>query len=272
MASRAIWKGIIRFGAVELPVRLLSAVEGSRVRFRLLCREDGSPIEQRWYDPETEEVVPKQQVRKAAVLPDGRLVEIDKEDLESLEPPPARDIEIVCFVPIDAIEPPYFERPYYLGPDTEGEGHAALIQVLADRRLAGIARWVMRKRNYLGAITSDGSYLALSTLRPTSEVVSADSLPAPEAPAAKKKEIELARRLVDSLEGPFNPSEFSDVHTEKILELVEQRARKHTVRAVIGGRPTKPRDESLEELLSKSLKPKPKARRTRGQKRQKKSA
>jgi DNA end-binding protein Ku len=276
MAGRAIWKGIIRFKGVELPVRLLSAVEQPRVRFRLLHQKDGVPVQQRWFDPEREEIVSSTDVHKAAVLPDGRLVEITPEDLAELEPTPGRDIEVVSFVPLEAIDPPYYERPYYLGPDAKGEEYAALVKVLAGKQLAGIARWVMRKKHYLGAITSDGNYLGLSTLRPADEVLTTDALPAPAGPATKKKEVELARQLVDSLEGPFEPGEFSDMYTESVLELVARRAKQHTVRP-LGGRPTPARSDSLEALLSKSLgkkapKKKVSARRTRGRKSKKRSA
>src|SRR5688572_8378649 len=277
MAGRAIWKGIIHLGELELPVRFLSAVEQPRVRFRLLHAEDGVPVEQRWFDPEREEIVPNREVHKAAVLPDARLVEVTPDDLEEVQPPPSRDIEVLSFVPIDSIEPPYFERPYYLEADGPSDRHAALAKVLAEKRLAGIARWVMRKKHYLGAITSDGDYLTMVTLRPADEVVSADELPAPAGPPLKKKEIDLARQLVDSLEGPFDPSEFSDMYTEQALELIAERAKKHTV-TPFGGKPVRTHGESLEQLLAKSLKKKPakktkvSVRRTRGRQSKKRSA
>jgi DNA end-binding protein Ku len=276
MAGRAIWKGIVRFGDTQLPIRLLSAVEQPRVRFRLLHREDGVPVEQRWFDPEQEEIVASSDVHKAAVLPDGRMVEITPDDLAQIEPAAARDVEVTSFVPLDSIEPAFFERPYYLGPDSNREDFDALARVLSEKRLAGLARWVMRKKHYLGALTSDGSYLSLITLRSADEVVPADVLPAPSGPPIKKKEFELAKQLVDSLEGDFAPGEFSDMYTERVLELVAERAKKHTVRP-FGGKPTRAPDESLEELLSKSLgkkapRKKVAARRTRGHKTKKRSA
>jgi len=244
----------------------------------LLHRDDGVPVEQRWFDPEEQEIVSSKAVHKAAVLPDGRLIEVTPEDLEQIQPPPSREIEVLAFVPIEAIEAPYFERPYYLGPDAKSDELSALIKLLAEKRLVGIARWVMRKKHYLGAITSDGNYLAMVTLRPSDEVVSAEELPAPSGPPLKKKELDLAKQLVDSLEGQFDPSEFADMYTESALKLIAERAKKHTV-APFGGKPARTHGGSLEELLKQSLekkapkhKTKVSVRRTRGRKSKKRSA
>ncbi len=245
MATRAIWKGVIRFGEWEVPVRLHSAVERRGVHFRLLHREDGAPVEQRWFDPEEDEIVPTDQVHRAAVLPDGTLVEVTARDLEEIAPPPRREIEITCFVHESAIEPSYFERPYYLAPDGRTSAHALLTTVLAKKRLAGIARWVMRKKHYLGAVTSDGKYLAVSTLRSAAEVMPARELPVPTGRAAKKKELDLARQLVGSLEAPFDPGAFPDTYTEDLLELVARRAEDHTVRR--GERRSAAKTGSLED-------------------------
>lgn len=116
MSARAIWKGVIEFGDVSVPVKLYSAVEDKSVSFRLLHREDGVPVRQALVNPETNEVVEYSDSQRGFVTDKGELVTLDDEELEELEPESSRTIEISRFVPSDSVESRWYLRPYYLGP------------------------------------------------------------------------------------------------------------------------------------------------------------
>lgn len=152
MAARAMWKGVVRFEDVRVPVKLYSAVEDRSVHFRLLHRKDQAPVRQAMLNPETDEVVPYEHIRKAFVSGEGDLVVLEKDELETIEPEPAREIRIVSFLPVRAIDHRWYLRPYWLGPDGAGERYAAFVRALAGSEREGLARWVMRKKEYVGAL------------------------------------------------------------------------------------------------------------------------
>src|SRR5690606_16183198 len=131
VSARAIWKGVLRLEDVEVPVKLYSAVEDKRVSFRLLHREDGVPVKQVMVNPDTGKVVEYEDIQRGYVTPEGRIVRLDPSELDELEPEPSRDIEVLRFVPPDAIEHRWFERPYYLGPDGDADAYFALAAALA---------------------------------------------------------------------------------------------------------------------------------------------
>ena len=252
MAARAIWKGVIRFGRVEVPVKLYSAVQDRKVRFRLLDARDLTPVEQRMVDPGTGKEVPAKSVQKGFATGDGRFVVLDEEELEALEPEPSRDIRVTRFVDPTAISQQWYERPYYLGPDGDGAAYFALAAALAKEGKEGVARWVMRNKEYVGALVPEGDYLSLVTLRHAGEVVEASELPAPGGRAPEPQEIRMAEQLVDALSGDFDPKAFEDEYRERVLELVEAKAKGKAV-DIRTYRRKAARDEDLGDALEKSL-------------------
>ncbi|HUH12073.1 MAG TPA: Ku protein [Longimicrobiales bacterium] len=124
--ARAIWKAKIRFGGVEVPVKLYSAVRDRGVHFRLLHRKDRVPVKQRMVDPESGEVVAYEDIRRGYETGQGTFVILDEEELAQAEPEPSREIEITRFVPPEQINHQWYERPYFLGPDEDAEAYAAL--------------------------------------------------------------------------------------------------------------------------------------------------
>src|SRR4029453_1505544 len=135
----------------------------------------------------------------------GVFVILTKEELEQVQPKPSRDIEILRFVPPQKISSLWYDRPYYLGPDGDQTAYFALAEALANKEKEGIARWVMRGKEYVGALRSQDDYLMLVTLRHAEEVVQPEELPAPEGRSLDRKEINMAKQLVELLEGEFDP-------------------------------------------------------------------
>ena len=230
MAARAVWKGIIRMGRTEIPVKMYSAIERSQsVHFRLLHGADMTPVQGRMVNPKTGDTVPSEETRRGYATDTGEMVVFDTEELDALEPEASRDIQILRFVPSTAMDPAWYDHPYYIGPDAELGPHAALVAAMTSQEVEGIARWVMRKKDYVGSLRVEGSHLMLVTLHRAGEVIDASALPRPEGRALEAKEIQMAKHLLAALQGEFDPSEWKDEHRARLLELIEAKANGKTI-------------------------------------------
>ena len=171
MTARAIWKGNLVLGKQEVPVKMYSAVQDQAVHFHLLHGKDLTPVEQRIVRKDTGREVAKEAQRKAFPLDDRRAVILEPEELETLEPDADRAIRLLRFVPRDALADAWFDRPYLLGPDEDDGAYFALAKALGDKDRLGIARWVMRDKTYLGALSVEDGYLRMTTLRRAEQVL-----------------------------------------------------------------------------------------------------
>lgn len=230
MAARAMWKAVLRLDDVQVPVKLYAGVEDRGVHFRLLHERDRVPVRQELVDPDTDEPVPREDVRKGVPLPDREAFALLSEsDLEGLEPEPSREIDVQAFVRSDLLDHRWYDRPYYLGPDGGAGDYVALVEALRSSGREGVARWVMRKKEYRGALRVHEHALVLVSLRPSSQVVARGELSAPPGRDLEPAELELAQRLIASLEGPFEPERWTDEHRERLLELIEAKASGKTI-------------------------------------------
>lgn len=257
--ARAMWKGVIRLGEERVPVKLYSAARDRTVHFRLLHEPDRVPVRQRMVNPLTESVVAPEDVRKGYEAEEGVYVLLDPEDLEAVEPEPSRDIEILRFVEPSVLPHPWYDRPYFLGPDDDAGSYCALVEALSSQGKEGIARWVMRKKEYVGALRGAGDHLRLITLRYAGEVIPASALPAPPAGRMDEREIAMAEQLVSVLADEFDPAAYRDEYRERVMELIEAKAAGKAVRPK--RRRRKPEAAPLEEMLAKSLERARKGRR-----------
>lgn len=221
--ARAIWTGKLVIGSEALPVKMYAAVQDHTVQFRLLDAQSLTPVRQRIVRKTDGEEVPKDDRRKAYPLDDERAVMLTPKELESLEPPRSRDIELCRFVAPSLLGDPWFDRPYYLGPDKEAKRYFALAEVLAQRKVLGIARWAMRKKRYVGALSVLDGYLMMVTLRRAEQVLAVPRLEA--APKVDRKELKLATQLVDSISGDFDPALWQDDYQERVRRLIEAKAK-----------------------------------------------
>jgi DNA end-binding protein Ku len=253
MAARAIWKGRIRFGDVDVPVKLYSAVKSTGgVHFRLLHEKDLVPVEQQMVNPATGKVVAYEDVRRAFPTDDGRLVMLDEEELAELEPEASRDIEITRFVDPAVITHQWYDRPYYLGPDDSDADYFALAEALRSQQKEGVARWVMRNKEYVGALRLEDEHLMLMTLRHAGEVVPASALKAPGGRELDKREIQMAKQLVSALEGDLDLESYRDEYRERVMELVEAKASGKVLKFPKAPAKKK-KEDSLSAMLEKSL-------------------
>lgn len=224
MAARAMWKGILKAGREDVPVKLYSAVEDHSVHFHLLDKKTHKRVQQRMVDPGSGEEVERSAIRRGYQVESGVFVVLNDDDLAKVEPQESRDIEIVSFLPAGAIHHQWYERPYYLGPDGNEGLYYALAAALARKEKEGLARWVMRRKQYFGSLRSEGGYLVLITMRRADEVLLPKELPA-HATESSARELKMARQLISMLEGEFDPSEFHDKYNERLVEFLESRAK-----------------------------------------------
>ena len=253
MAARAIWKGVIHIGSLEVPVKLYSAVTDRTVHFRLLHKTDKQPVKQKLVSSGSGDVVDYGEVRKAYPLTRGRMVALEKEELEELEPKDSRDIEITRFVNPDTIDPRMYERAYYLGPDGNQKAYFAAAAALERKGKEGIARWTMRKKDYIGALVAEDGYLMLITLRHADEIIVADALKPPGGRPLQKREIEMATQLITALHGEFDPSQYRDEYRARVMELVEAKAAGGGRQKLKVFRPRMVKEDKITDALAASL-------------------
>ena len=252
MAARAIWKGVVRIGGTKLPVKLYSAVQDHTIHFRLLHKTDHAPVKQQMVDSATGEPVEYKDAQKAFPVTRSQMVLIEKEELEKLEPEDSRDIEVKRFVDPTDIDHRWYERAYYLGPDGDTTAYFALAAALKSKNKEGVARWVMRKKDYVGALREHDGYLALIVLRYAEEVVDASALPAPAGRPLEKKEVAMGEQLVGALAGTFDPSQYRDEYRERVMDLIKTKERGGKVK-VKAFRPKKTSEDALSNALAASL-------------------
>jgi DNA end-binding protein Ku len=251
MAARAIWKGELAINSTKVPVKLYAALKDQTVRFHVLEERSKTRVKQHMINPDSGEEVASEQIQKGFEVEPGTFVILNEEELESLEPNANREIEIKQFVPPQAIAPEFYDRPYYLGPDGDQAPYFALAEALRKENKEGVAHWVMRKQPYVGALRAEDDYLMLFTLRSPDEVLSAKELPRPAGRAPDKKELSMAKQLVEMLKGEFNPKDYQDEYRQRVMEFVEKKAkgRAPKLRLVKSKRGA----ASLDKILSKSI-------------------
>src|SRR3954462_932620 len=224
---RAIWRGAISFGLVNVPVKLYSAVSKKSVRFHQLHQDTGVRIQQKRVDPSTGEEVAYDNIVKGYELSPDSYVVVTPEELESLDPEKTRSIDISDFVQLEEIDPIFFDHPYYLAPAQGGtKAYELLRQAMEEAGKVAIGKVVIRSKESLVAIRPNGPVLTMETMLFADEVVDPDSLD--EIPVedgkSSKQEFQMAQQLIDSLSGEFEPQKYHDEYRERVLELIEAKA------------------------------------------------
>jgi DNA end-binding protein Ku len=228
--ARAIWSGSISFGLLNVPVKLYSAVSKQNVRFNELREGDGSRVRHKRVAETDGKEVPYEKIVKGYEYAPDQFVVLSREELAELDPKKTRAVEIQDFVDLDSIDPIYFEQPYYLGPDKGAErAYALLVQAMTEARKVAIARFVLRNKEHLAAIRPMGDVLTLTTMRFYDEVSSPEDLDGEVFEEAKpkkpeKRELEMAKQLIESLTSEFKPSQYRDEYREELLDLLERKA------------------------------------------------
>jgi DNA end-binding protein Ku len=233
-------------------VKLFSAVQDRKVHFHLLHAKDRTPVQQRIVRKSDGEEVSKQEQLKAFPVNKDTGVIVRPDEMEEMQPAESRDIHLCRFVARSMLGDEWYDRPYYLGPDKDANSYFAIVDVLAHKDLVGIARWVMRKQPYLGALTAIDGYLMLISMRRAEQILSVSKLDIPEAKKPETNEIKLAKQLVESIRGDFEPELWKHEYRERLNELIQAKARGKTIKLVS----SKPKHATadLAQALRQSLK------------------
>ncbi|MBU7596433.1 Ku protein [Streptomyces sp. P38-E01] len=231
--ARPIWTGALSFGLVSLPVKLYAATRSHTIRFHQLERGTGDRVRNRRVNERTGEDVRPDDIVKGLDVGDDQYVVVEPEELDDIAPGRSKALEISGFVDLDEVEPIYFDRTYYLGP--QGEEHqkvyALLRDALAESHRAGIATFVMRGKEYLVAVKAEEGILALHTLHWADEVRD-PGREVPELPGRTepgKGELRTALQLVETLTVDWDPEEYEDTFQESVQRLVDAKKRGETV-------------------------------------------
>jgi DNA end-binding protein Ku len=226
--ARAIWKGSISFGLVNIPVGLFTAASPDELSFRQLDKRNMSPIGYRKYNKTNGEEVESEQIVKGYEYESGHYVVLSDEDLKRANPEKTQTVEITDFVELDDIDPVYLDKPYYLAPVGKNKkGYALLREALRRTRKVGIAKVVIRSREYLSAVIPQGDVLVLEILRYPNEIRGADDLEVPHGDlkdmGINEREIEMAERLVEGMTAEWEPAKYTDTYRDDLMQLIQAR-------------------------------------------------
>jgi DNA end-binding protein Ku len=239
---RAIWSGTISFGLVNVPVRMFSAVsehtlhfhylhvkDDSRIGYEKVCKAEGTPV-------------PDEEIVKAFEIEDGEYVYMTDKDFEAAQVEGHRSLDIRDFVPYEQIDPVYFDRTYYLGPQEGSERvYALLVRAMEQSGLAAIGKYVMRDRQYLGALRVRDGVLALERMYFADEVREPEDVK-PETDKVDKRELEMALQLIDRFTGDFEPEKYEDTYRDTLCEIIRAKARGEKVHVEAPPEPEEPTD------------------------------
>ncbi|HEX5471541.1 MAG TPA: Ku protein [Lacipirellulaceae bacterium] len=226
--SRPIWKGHISFGLVNVPVVLNAAERKAEVRFHLLDSRNTARVRYERVNEETGEEVPWDKIVKGYEYDGDSYVLMSEEEIQNASPELTKTIEIEQFVDVNDIDIRYFERPYLLVPDKKAEkGYVLLREAIAESGKAGIAKVVIRGRQYLAAVIAQGNSLVLELLRFSQELIPISEFELPSANlreyGVSNKEIELASKLISGMTAKWHPEKFHDEYRDALMKLVERK-------------------------------------------------
>jgi DNA end-binding protein Ku len=225
---RATWSGSISFGLVNIPIKLYTAVSRKNVRFNQIDTRTGSRIKQKRVSEADGEEVPYEALAKGYELSSGNYVLVSEDEMAALDPEQSRTIDIEEFVELAEIDPIYYDATYWIAPDKATiKPYALLLRAMEESGKVGIARFVMRSKQYLCAVRPDGDHLALSTMIYADEVNDPAEVPELEPihdVEVSDRELAMASQLVESLVAAFEPAKYHDTYREKVMDLVERKA------------------------------------------------
>jgi DNA end-binding protein Ku len=219
--AASIWKGHLTFGLVSFPVRLFAAARSETISFNQLHKEDGSRIKQMIYCQAEDKPIPRSEIVKGYEYEKGKYVVIDDEDIKKVAPKTARVMEIQEFVKSDEVDPVYLESSYYMAPDEGGiKPYALLFETMKQTKYYGIAKVCMHNREHVVILRPGDKGMMLHTMYYADEVRSADEYQSDRS-ELKEKELNLAKMLVESLVGEFEPQKYKDTYRENLQKMIE---------------------------------------------------
>jgi DNA end-binding protein Ku len=252
--ARALWKGHVTFGLVNIPVELHPAVEDNTPRFRLLHKTDMSPISMERVCQRDGKSVAWSDLVKGFEVERGRFIAVTEDDFKTAAVERSKAIEILDFVEAREIDGRYFDTPYWLHPAKGSEhSYTLLARALKESGRAGIAKYVMRNRQHLTAVQELNGALCLTTLRFAEDLVEPSFVGSLKPARADARETKLALQLIDNLANEWNPSRYRDDYTANLLRVIKAKGKGTTPKLKVDDRAPSPNVVDLMERLKQSL-------------------
>jgi len=249
---RSIWKGSIGFGLVNIPVKLYSAVQSSRIDLDMLDGRDHEHIKFQRINEKTRKEVPYDKIVKGYRLDDEYVI-LDDQDFQDASPQKTKMIELENFVDISAINPMYYETSYFAEPETQGrKAYALLLQALKKSKQAGVARFVLRSTENLCVIHPVDKVLVVTKIRFAEELRSAEEINTPDDVNVSKKELDVGLALIAQYTSEFKIDQFKDEYTAELLNIIKAKAKgkRPTIKKM---KPQKATSDDLYDQLMQSL-------------------
>ncbi len=217
-----VWKGSISFGLVNIPVKMFTATEDKDIRFKYIHRECHTPVKYKKTCPSCNKDVQPEDIVKGYEYEPGRFIILTEEDFESIEVKSEKTVEILDFVKLEEVDPVYFDKTYFLGPqETGGKAYTLLREALSGKQRIAVAKITIRDRESLAVIRVYRNVLVLETIFYPDEVRDSKQVPGvPENLQTSKAELDMATQLIDNLTTEFNPDKYSDTYRERLLEKI----------------------------------------------------
>lgn len=249
---RSIWKGSIGFGLVNIPIKLYSAVQSSRINLDMLDSRDHEHIKFQRINEKTRKEVPYEKIVKGYKIDDTYVI-LEDQDFEDASPQKTKMIELENFVNIDAINPMYYETSYFAEPETQGKkAYALLLKALQKSKQAGVARFVLRSSENLCVIHPESNILVVTKIRFAEELRSSEEIKTPDDVIVSKKELDVGLALISQYTSEFKIDQFKDEYTAELLKIIKAKAKgkRPTIKKM---KPQKATGDDLYEQLMQSL-------------------
>jgi DNA end-binding protein Ku len=222
--ARAIWKGSISFGLVNIPIALYPATRKEDLRFRLLRKDDLSPVNYKRVAEKDGKEVPWDQIVKGYEYEKGKYVVLKEEDFQRVDLEATQTVDIKDFVDLDEIDPIFFYKPYYLEPQKGGDkAYALLRDSLKEKKKVGIAKVVIKTREYLAGVKPEDGALLLELMHFAEELSDTSKLNIPKKVEVGKRELNMATALIDSMSAKWDPEKYKDDYREALMEVIEEK-------------------------------------------------
>jgi DNA end-binding protein Ku len=252
--ARALWKGSISFGLVNIPIELHTAVRNHRPRFRMLHAKDKSPVRFERVCIRDGHPVAWEELVKGFEYEKGHFVVLTKDDFRAAALDKTRTVDIIDFVKPEQIDDRFFETPYYLVPVKGGEhAYALLREALRASDRVGIAKFILRDAQHLAAVEAIDDALVLSVMRFADELVDVAPLNFPKAKEPRKAELDMAKALINTLAADWDPAKYTDEYRENLMRVIQAKLKGKRVKLEAADEPRQAEVVDLMERLRQSL-------------------
>src|SRR5579875_3365765 len=219
-----VWKGYLTFGLGSFPIRLFAAARPEPVHFHLLHKKDLSRVKEVMYCAAEDKPLQRDEIVKGYEYEKNRYVVVEPEELEKMAPPTASAMEILQFVRMDEIDPIFLEKSYYVAPEeAASKPYSLLLQAMQDTKYDAVAKVAMHSREHIVILRPAEHGIILHTMYFIDELHKGNEVPVPKPAKFDKKEVELAKKLIETLAGPFKPDQFEDEYKQNVERLIERK-------------------------------------------------